>query len=109
MNLNLIEEAQQFNDLNKTLTILIEECSEVIQNCCKIQRFGTDSYHPDNPDKTNFHLLQDELGDLYAMLTILVANNEITMYQLESKALKKLEKLKKFYNYSSRKTASKAE
>lgn len=47
------------------LTRLIEECSEVIKICCKIQRFGLSSYHPDDLGKTtNQMLLLNELGDL---------------------------------------------
>ena len=43
--------AEHFNRLSpaedERLTVLAEECSEVIQAICKIQRHGYESFNPD--------------------------------------------------------------
>ena len=67
------------NTRDKVLTHLIEECSEVIQEACKIYRFGLHSYHPDEPEKTNRMRLREELIDLQAMIDITLA--EIVVYE----------------------------
>ena len=47
------------------LTCLIEECSEVIQIACKMQRFGWLNWHPDDKQRTpNSTLLLREMDDL---------------------------------------------
>lgn len=45
---------------------MVEECSEVIQIACKIDRFGWFSFHPDDPDETtNLDLLRREMDDVF--------------------------------------------
>ncbi len=47
------------------LSILIEECGEVIQAGCKILRHGYESYNPKIPNsETNRQGLEREIGDL---------------------------------------------
>ncbi|MCK5237523.1 MAG: hypothetical protein KAR06_11120 [Deltaproteobacteria bacterium] len=41
-----IETSTIFTDVNKNLTILAEECAEVIQVIMKIKRFGLMNVHP---------------------------------------------------------------
>jgi hypothetical protein len=53
---------------DEILTILIEECAEVIQVATKIKRFGLMSAHPEKPEQTNFVLLSKEVGDLSTMI-----------------------------------------
>lgn len=56
---------EKYSSFGSPLTKLIEECSEVIQISCKIQRFGAYNYHPDDKNKTlNYVLLQQEIKDL---------------------------------------------
>ena len=50
------------------LDMLAEEAAEVIQNIMKINRHGIESYHPDNPSKSNRDLLKEELTDLLALI-----------------------------------------
>jgi hypothetical protein len=49
------------------LTILIEECSEVIHRACKMLRFGKDEVQPGQPEDNTVRL-SGEAGDLEAML-----------------------------------------
>lgn len=46
---------------------LAEECSEVIQSCMKIERFGIDNYHPITKI-VNRSMLLSELNDLEARI-----------------------------------------
>ena len=96
----------KFNDEEQNLTVLQEECAEVIRECTniiqivsKIKRFGLENYHPDDPDKvTNLDHLTQELGDLLAMVEILVDNDiGITFKDLDEAIQRKREKLSKFY------------
>jgi hypothetical protein len=52
----------------EALTILQEECAEVIKEVSKILRFGWDSYHPKDPTTTNRMLFQEEVGQLQHMI-----------------------------------------
>ena len=53
------------------LTVLMEECGEVIQEICKILRFGLEEYSHHDVTKTHLECLQQELGDLLAMIQML--------------------------------------
>lgn len=76
------------------LLILQEECGEVIQEICKIMRFGPDQCKPSS-DETNIMALEKELGDLQTMIDLLVkANVGITSNGLSDAKKNKLAKLK---------------
>ena len=89
-----------FTDLNKNLIITMEECAEVQQIASKILRFGLDSYHPDDPTTSNSTRLENELGDLLAMVDILEATGVVTIEGLKKAKDHKLDKLAKFYDYT---------
>lgn len=78
----------QYQD--ELLTILTEECGEVIQELCKIERFGINELSHHHPDKTHLQCLKQELGDLLACIQLLEdANIGITNDDLcEAKQLK---------------------
>jgi len=86
------------NELNKDqaaiLQILQEECAEVIQATSKIFRFGIESSHPDTPDKTNTDHLEEELGDLLAMIDLLSMHGVIDLNNLLVYKHAKIEKLR---------------
>ena len=79
----------------ETLDILQEECAEVIQAVSKISRFGLDNLKPGKP-KTNREHLEEEIGDLLAMVDILTRNGVIDPANIEIAATAKIEKLKKW-------------
>jgi len=69
------------------LTILAEECAEVIVECSKIHRFGNDTQS-----------LEAELGDLYCMMELLQKHDLISWQNIEACAQAKENKLRKWSN-----------
>lgn len=84
------------NDKTKeAMSILQEECAEVIQAVSKINRFGLDNLKPGKP-KTNQQHLEEELGDVVAMITLLEMMGIVDQYKIEKAKLAKFEKLKQW-------------
>jgi NTP pyrophosphatase (non-canonical NTP hydrolase) len=79
----------------EVMDILQEECAEVIQAVSKISRFGIDNFKPGKP-KTNREHLEEELGDMLAMIDILCSMEVINLDKLRVAKLAKIEKLKKW-------------
>lgn len=80
------------------LQILQEECAEVIVEISKIMRFGPDQCKP-NTDVTNILQLQKELGDVQAMVELLVkAKVGVTSNGIADAKKAKYEKLKEWSN-----------
>lgn len=79
----------------EVMNILSEECAEVIQAISKCHRFGLHNIKPGKP-KTNCEHLEEEIGDLLAMIDILVDMQVVNMPALEMAKLAKIEKLKKW-------------
>ena len=79
----------------EVMNILSEECAEVIQAISKCHRFGLDNYKPGKP-KTNREHLEEEIGDLLAMIDILVDMQVINTESLEIAKIAKIEKLKQW-------------
>ncbi len=78
------------------LQILQEECAEVIVEISKIMRFGPDQCKPDS-DITNILALQKELGDVQAMVELLVkARVGVTSNGISDAKKNKFEKLKRW-------------
>jgi len=85
-------------DTKEILTILQEECAEVIVEVSKCFRFGPDQMM-EGVDVTNMQRLQKELGDLLAMVELLVDNNVgVTNEALEEAKKNKFKKLKRWSN-----------
>lgn len=85
-------------DTKEILTILQEECAEVIVEVSKCFRFGPDQMM-EGTDTTNIQRLEKELGDLQAMIELLIDNKVgVTKEGLKSAKLNKFEKLKKWSN-----------
>ena len=81
----------------EVMNILSEECAEVIQAISKCHRFGLDNLKPGKPN-TNREHLEEELGDLLAMVAILESLGVVTEEGLEMSTRAKFEKLKKWSN-----------
>lgn len=74
----------------EALLILAEECAEVIQATSKCFRFGIDgSYN----DETNLTRLEQEIGDVLAMIDILTQQDEISLERLTLAKQRKFKKL----------------
>ena len=82
-------------DNNEVMDILQEECAEVIQAVSKIRRFGADNKKHDQ-GQTNREHLEEEVGDMLAMIDILMANNIVSWGNLHIAKRAKIEKLKKW-------------
>lgn len=83
--------------MKEILCITQEECAEVTQSISKIFRFGFDSKHPVT-GKSNMESLEEEIGDLQAMIDILVEKCIITDTKLNAARMTKKEKLKIWSN-----------
>jgi NTP pyrophosphatase (non-canonical NTP hydrolase) len=81
----------------EVMDILQEECAEVIQAVSKISRFGIDNYKPGKP-KTNREHLEEELGDMMAMIDILQEMDIVSYSNIERAQAAKIEKLKQWSN-----------
>lgn len=80
---------------HELLTVLMEECAEVIQEASKCIRFGIDAEYK---GQTAREALEKEIGDLYCMIDLLVANDLITFDRIHECSEEKYEKLKKWSN-----------
>jgi NTP pyrophosphatase (non-canonical NTP hydrolase) len=76
------------------MTILQEECAEVIQIICKIRRFGIDQVYLDQG--SNRERLTSEVGDLQAMIDLLQIYNVVDRSDVDTAKLKKFDKLQKW-------------
>ena len=85
------------SNINEILLIMQEECAEVTQAISKCFRFGLDNHKPGKP-KTNKEHLEEELGDLVAMITLLEMNGVISQHNIEKAKLAKFEKLRTWSN-----------
>ena len=86
------------DDVREILLILQEECAEVTQAISKCFRFGPDQIKP-GESKTNIQHLEEELGDLLAMIDLLIKKNVgVEEVGLLNAKVNKIEKLRKWSN-----------
>lgn len=81
------------NQIKEVFCIAQEECAEVTQAISKIFRFGFDSKHPVS-GKTNQSSLEEEVGDLLAMVDIMMEKCIISDSAVNAARIAKREKLK---------------
>lgn len=79
----------------ETLGILQEECAEVIFEVSKCRRFGLNSVHYKTGIEHSI-MLEQELGDVLAMIDILVEQGVVDAVTLVTARLAKKEKLKQW-------------
>jgi NTP pyrophosphatase (non-canonical NTP hydrolase) len=82
--------------IDEIMSILQEECAEVIQMVSKVRRFGEFNHHPDEPDLTNLAKFKQELGDVIAMIELLAAHDYIDMQHIHMLKHEKFDKLRKW-------------
>ena len=82
------------------LTVLQEECAEVVQIISKIRRFGAESWRPDDEKKfTNVELLEFEIGDVLTMIDFLLEEGFIREHSIQNAKLKKRIKFAKYRKF----------
>jgi len=81
----------------ETLGILQEECAEVIVEVSKIRRFGIDSVHY-KTHTTHKKMFESEVGDVLAMVDILIQQGILDIRSLEEAKSAKKQKLKQWSN-----------
>lgn len=82
--------------IRETLVITQEEAAEVIQEISKIFRFGIDEQHKSGiPHR---QMLEQEVGDLLAMIDLLVMQGVVSEENLNVAKKKKIEKLRVWSN-----------
>jgi NTP pyrophosphatase (non-canonical NTP hydrolase) len=83
--------------IQEALDILQEEAAEVIQAVSKIRRFGaTNKKHGET--QNNIEHLEEELGDMQAMIEILMELDIVSWGNVTIAKRAKIEKLKKWSN-----------
>jgi NTP pyrophosphatase (non-canonical NTP hydrolase) len=80
------------------LTLLVEECAEVIQAATKILRHGYDSYHPSGR-YDNRTTLEQELGDLTGVQSLLARSKEFNIENVGVFARDKLQRLRQWSHH----------
>jgi NTP pyrophosphatase (non-canonical NTP hydrolase) len=81
------------------LDITAEECAEVIVAISKISRFGIDKFKPMTiKPLTNRQHLEEEIGDLLAMVDLLEEFSIVDMKSVNTARIAKIEKLKQWSN-----------
>ena len=80
------------------LTILQEECAELIAQISKALRFGLDDGRPGGHE-TNYEAIGREIGDLDAMILLAAQNGLYSSEARTSGAQEKVERLKKFMQH----------
>lgn len=80
---------------DEILLILGEECAEVIQAITKCERFGIDNFKP-GKSKTNREHLETELGDVLAMIDLLVDYGTVNLPKIMEAKVAKRQKLKEW-------------
>lgn len=86
------------DETREVLLILQEECAEVTQAISKCFRFGPDQLKP-GKERTNINMLEEEIGDLMAMVELLTDMNiGVTVEGIQQAKKNKFEKLKQWSN-----------
>lgn len=79
------------------LAILSEELGEAQQAIGKILRHGWESTHPNDPQgPSNRKLLERELGDVFAAVTLLARANDIAITVIELRERDKFHKIQPY-------------
>ena len=83
------------NKIEEALGILQEECAEVIVEVSKIRRFGLDTVHQ-KTGQNHKEMLSLEVGDVLAMVDILLEQGVLVQAELDVAKQNKKDKLRKW-------------
>ena len=83
------------NNLQELMTITMDECGELTQQCSKIMRKYESLDLISEEERVK---LVEEAGDLFCMLRLLIDNRIVTWKELSERADVKREKLKTWSN-----------
>ena len=83
----IAQEMKELDERQQLLVITMEECGELIQECSKNLR------RSEIFDRQKF---KDEVGDVYAMIDLLVEWDILSWTEIEKRREEKREKLKKW-------------
>ena len=86
------------DDLNERLTLVSEECAEVIQAICKIQRFGYEA-NPETGESKKAQL-EKEIGQLNLAINMLFAAGDVDRYEVLRNYNLKYTSINQFLNYN---------
>ena len=75
------------------MNLLQEECAEVIQMISKVRRFGLDELHF-KLKQSNRASLTEEVGDMLALVDLLIETGVLSEMALQDAKIAKIEKLK---------------
>jgi NTP pyrophosphatase (non-canonical NTP hydrolase) len=82
------------------LSILLEECGEVLQIIGKIQRHGYDHQHPKYGELTNRGNLEKELADLLVIIDIMIEQGDFHWYMINQAKIKKRNKIGRYLHHN---------
>lgn len=80
------------------LSMLMEECAEVVQAGCKIKRFHEHVEGMKSPEARRLHLIQ-EIGDVFVSVDRCVDEGLFTYQEIDVAAERKLVRLKELFGY----------
>ncbi len=81
----------------EVLTILAEECAEVIKCVTKILRFGKKDHYPNRPSPNNTESLGREIGDILYMVDMCMNAQLINLTDRDSGFLHKKSQIQKYF------------
>lgn len=94
---------QHFNKLSPSeaerLTLVAEECAEVIQAITKIQRHGYESHHPDG-GPTNRQDLEKELGQLQLAIGVMLKAEDISEISINDACDRKAAEINRWLHHN---------
>ncbi len=95
---------QNYNKLSpaqtERLSLLLEECAEVIQIAGKILRHGYEEYHPNDPDTSNRQLLEKEIGDVLMAIQFLEKNSDVDQIAVTKRTADKMTRVGKYLHHN---------
>jgi NTP pyrophosphatase (non-canonical NTP hydrolase) len=90
------------DDEHERLSILMEECGEVIQIIGKIFRHGYESTHPDDGEgPNNREMLETELGHIEFSKSMMIKNGDIDQSRIAQSKRKKRLKICQYLHHQS--------